>query len=69
MKWFLNLKSELKKRNISVARLSRLTGIRYELLRRSFNAARELRADELVRILTCTGISYNEIAGGGENAR
>lgn len=69
MKWFFNLQKELKKRNISLARLSRLTGIRYEILRRSFNATRELRADELVRILTCTGIRYNEIAGGEENER
>lgn len=34
---------------ISIAKLAQLTGIRYELLRRSLNGKRPLKADELVK--------------------
>jgi hypothetical protein len=55
------LKTALQKHHISIYRLSKLSGIRYELLRRSFNSQRKLSASEFIKILSCTGIQYEEV--------
>ena len=59
--WLERLKQELAKRGISLYKVAELTEIRYELLRRSFNERRELRARELIAILEKTGVRYEEI--------
>lgn len=59
--WLERLRIELAKRGISLRKTAELTGMRYELLRRSFNAGRELRARELITILEKTGIQFEEI--------
>lgn len=55
------LKSVLESKGISLYKLSRLTGIKYELLRRTFNEKRKLTADEMILILERTGIDLKEI--------
>ena len=55
------IKRILNERNISIYRLSKLTEIKYELLRRTFAGERKLLADELILILNVTGISFEEI--------
>lgn len=59
--WLERLRIELAKRGISLHKTAELTGMRYELLRRSFNDGRELRARELITILEKTGIRFEEI--------
>ena len=51
------LKRELDKRQITTYRLSKITGIPYELLRRCFNGTRRLSADEFV--LICKKVSID----------
>lgn len=59
--WLERLKSEMKKKGISLHKTAEMTGIRYELLRRSFNEGRDLRVRELFAILEKTGIRIEEI--------
>ena len=59
--WLERLRSELNKRGISLYKAAELTGIRYELLRRSFNERRELRARELIAIIEVAEIRYEDI--------
>ena len=59
--WLERLKKELEKRGVSLHKVAEHTGIRYELLRRSFNESRELRARELITILEKTGIQFEDI--------
>ena len=59
--WLERLKKELAKHGVSLHKVAEHTGIRYELLRRSFNEGRELRARELITILAKTGIQFEEI--------
>ena len=56
-----NIKSKLKALGITLYELSQSTDIKCELLRRTFNGTRKLTADELVKILSVTGISYEEV--------
>ena len=56
-----DLEREMRVRGITLYRLSKMTGIRYELLRRSFHGARKLTAEELVLILDKTGIDYAQV--------
>lgn len=51
----------LKEKNITIYKLSKLTGIKYELLRRVFARERKLSADEFVLILEKTGIYLSEL--------
>lgn len=55
------LKRELQRLGISVYKLSKMTKIRYELLRRTFYEKRKLSADELILILEKTGIDFDAI--------
>ncbi len=56
-----SLRNELINRGITIHKAAEITGIRYELLRRSFNEDRELRARELIKILEKTGISIEKL--------
>lgn len=56
-----NLKEALQKKGITLYRLAKLTGIRYELVRRVFCGERKLSADELALMLEKTGICFDEI--------
>lgn len=56
-----SLRNELINRGITLHKAAELTGIRYELLRRSFNERRELRARELITILEKTGIQIEKL--------
>ncbi len=56
-----NLKQEFEKKQLTIYKVSKLTGIKYELLRRSLNEKRRLAADELILILTKCGIAYDDI--------
>lgn len=51
----------LREKNITIYKLSKLTGIKYELLRRVFARERKLSADEFVLILEKTGIYLSEL--------
>ena len=55
------LKSRLEEKGITIYQLSKSTGIRYELLRRTFNGSRKLTADELVLICGKSGIELSEL--------
>lgn len=55
------LKQQLDKKGISMYKLAKETGIKYELLRRVFKGARKLTADELVEILLVTDIDIKDI--------
>ena len=55
------LKQQLDKKGISMYKLAKETGIKYELLRRVFKGARKLAADEFVEILLVTGIDIKDI--------
>lgn len=55
------LKNELQKNGISIYRLSQLTGMKYELLRRVFIGKRKLSAEELLLILDKTNIEFGNI--------
>ena len=55
------LKNRLEEKGITVYRLSKLTGIRYELLRRTLNGERKLTADELILICQKSGIVIDEL--------
>ena len=55
------LRAALKRREITVYRLSKITGIKYELLRRSLTEERKLTAEELVEVLKTAGIGLEEI--------
>lgn len=55
------LRAALKRRGITVYRLSKITGIKYELLRRSLAEERKLTAAELVEVLKAAGIGLEEI--------
>lgn len=46
-------------KGISIYQLSKLTGIRYELLRRSINENRVLSADELIAIAGALHMNLN----------
>ncbi len=51
----------MKEKKITMYRLSKLTGIKYELIRRLFCNQRMLSADEFVLILDKTGITFEEV--------
>ena len=51
----------MQKQGITIYALSKLTNIRYELLRRALRGKRKLTADELVVILKRTGIKFEDI--------
>lgn len=55
------LRKELMKKSITYYKLSQMTNIKYELLRRVFNGNRKLSADELLLILDKTSISFEDI--------
>ncbi len=55
------IKDEMRKRGISIYRLAKLTGIRYELLRRVFCGERKLTADEFVLVLEKTDIKFDDV--------
>lgn len=55
------IKKEMDNRGVSIYRLSKDTGIKYELLRRVFCGERKLTADELVIILDKMGLNYETI--------
>ena len=46
---------------ITIAHVARMTGIDYEMLRRSLRENRVLTADELVAILTSTTINLTDV--------
>lgn len=52
----------LKKRNITIYKLAKMIDMHYEALRRVFAFQRKLTANELVKILKCTGIDFKEIS-------
>ena len=56
-----NLKQEFEKKQLTIYKASKLTGIKYELLRRAFNEKRRLTAEEFILILTKCGIAYDDI--------
>lgn len=51
----------MKSKKITVYALSKMTGIKYELLRRVFAGKRKLTADELVLIVKRLSIDFDEI--------
>ena len=51
----------LSRNGITISHVARVSGIKYELLRRSLNENRALLADELVAILTSTGIKLKDV--------
>lgn len=55
------LKKEMQENDISIYKLSKLTGIKYELLRRVFVGQRKLSAEELLLILDKTSIEFSNI--------
>ena len=55
------IRDEMRKRGISIYRLAKLTGIRYELLRRVFCGERKLTADEFVLVLEKTDIKFDDV--------
>lgn len=55
------LKKEMQENDISIYKLSKLTGIKYELLRRVFVGQRKLSAEELLLILDKTNIEFSNI--------
>ena len=55
------LLSVMKEKGITMYRLSKITGMRYELIRRIFCHQRKPTADEFVLILQKTGITYEEV--------
>ena len=55
------IRGQMRKRGISIYRLAKLTGIRYELLRRVFCGERKLTADELVLILEKIDIKFDDV--------
>lgn len=55
------LKKEMQENDISIYKLSKLTGIKYELLRRVFVGRRKLSAEELLLILDKTNIEFSNI--------
>ena len=55
------LRNELFNRGITLQKAAEITGIEAELLQRSFDGDRELSANELVAILTGTGIPIEKI--------
>ncbi len=46
-----NLKNELEAKGITMYKAAKLTGIKYELLRRVFRGERKLSADEFLLVL------------------
>lgn len=52
----------MRNKGITIYAVSRLTGIRYELLRRAFRGKRRLTADELALILKQTDIKFEELS-------
>lgn len=51
----------LNAKGFSIYKLSKLTGIKYELLRRTMIGKRKLSADELILILEKADISFDDI--------
>ncbi len=51
----------LKEHGITISYLARVTGIQYELLRRSLNENRVMTADELAAVLTNTEIKIEDL--------
>lgn len=49
-------------KGITIYRLSKLTGIKYELLRRIFKGKRKLTAEEFVLICNKTNIKMEDVA-------
>ena len=59
--WLERLREEFVKRGVSLHKVAEITGIRYELLRRTFNEGREMRARELILILERLAIRLEDI--------
>lgn len=59
--WLERLREEFVKRRVSLHKVAEITGIRYELLRRTFNEGREMRARELILILERLAIRLEDI--------
>ena len=57
----INLKKALETKGITVYKAAKLTGIKYELLRRVFCGERKLSADELLLILEKCEIDLEKV--------
>ena len=55
------LAAYLKEKGITISHVSKVSKIKYELLRRSLNGKRVLTADELVSIIKSTDIKLDDI--------
>ena len=55
------IKHILDKKGISIYKLSKDCGIKYELLRRVFVGERKLTADEMILIMNCANIKFDEL--------
>ena len=55
------LKQELEEKGITVYKAAKLTGMKYELLRRVFCGERKLSADEFLLILEKCGINFEKM--------
>lgn len=53
------LNQYIKDNDITIYKLSKSTGISYELLRRTFNGTRKLTADELIKIAVVLDYDLN----------
>ena len=56
-----NLQREMEAKGITIYRLSKLTGMKYELLRRIFRGERKLTAEEFVLICNRTDIKMEDV--------
>lgn len=57
-----NLQREMEVKGITIYRLSKLTGMKYELLRRIFKGERKLTAEEFVLICDKIDIKMDDVA-------
>lgn len=53
------VKQSMKEQGVSVYKLSKMLGMRYEILRRVFVNKRILSADEFLRILDVLGMDFS----------
>lgn len=51
----------IKDKDITIYKLSKSTGISYELLRRTLNGTRKLTADELIKIAAALDYDLNSL--------
>ena len=50
----------IKHKGITISHIAKNTGITYELLRASLNAARRMSADEFVKVCKCLGLEIKD---------